>query len=294
MKVSSEIFIKEKYTEKTLPSCKDAKVGLGAVEVIEKVTGYKKIRYFSEIILGEYPLEMPKLSLETMALWIELPDRFTDLVEKHNLDFAGGIHAIEHAMIAMYPLHLLADRSDVGGVSTPNHNDLQGNCGIFVYDGHHGGVGYAERGYEIITDILEVTLKAIKGCPCSDGCPSCIQSPKCGNHNNPLDKHAAIMILHELLAKLPYVPPKLKSQKTPINKQGKIDVPESIGTALDRVRSQLRRNSLKQKEPITKDSSQKYKNSVSPEEKKILDRIKQIEEMQRQNESKKKEDKQLE
>ncbi len=99
------------------------------------------------------------------------------------------------------------------------------------------------------------------------------------------------MILHELLAKPPYVPPKLKTQKTHINKQGKPDVPESIGAALDRVRSQLRRDSLKQKEPTTRDSSQKYKNSVSPEEQKILDRIKQIEEIQRQNESKKKEDK---
>jgi hypothetical protein len=91
------------------------------------------------------------------------------------------------------------------------------------------------------------------------------------------------------------VPPKLKSQKTPINKQGKLDVPESIGesigAALDRVRSQLRRDSLKQKEPTTRDSSQKYKKSVSPEEQKILDRIKQIEEIQKQNVSKKKEDK---
>lgn len=180
--VNSEIFIKERYTGKNLPSCMDAKAGLGAVEVVEKVTGYKKFRYFSETVLGEYALDMPGLSLETVALWIELPDRFTDLVYKHDLDFAGGIHAIEHAMIAMYPLRLLADRNDVGGVSTPNHIDLNGKCGIFVYDGHRGGVGYAERGYEIITEILEVTLKAIEGCPCSEGCPSCIQSPKCGNH----------------------------------------------------------------------------------------------------------------
>jgi DEAD/DEAH box helicase domain-containing protein len=78
---------------------------------------------------------MLRLSLETIALWVELPDRFTDLVEKHNLDFPGGIHAIEHAMIAMYPLRLLADKNDVGGVSTPGNNDLDGNCGIFVYDG---------------------------------------------------------------------------------------------------------------------------------------------------------------
>ncbi len=285
--VNSEIFIKEKYTEKTLPSCKDAKVGLGAVEVVEQVTGYKKLRYFSEIVLGEYSLEMPKLSLETVALWVELPDRFTDLVEKHDRDFAGGIHAIEHALIAMYPLRLLADRNDVGGVSTPSHNDLQGNCGIFVYDGHRGGVGYAEKGYEIITEILEVTLKAIEGCPCSDGCPSCIQSPKCGNHNKPLDKHAAIMILHELLGKPPYVPPKLKPQKAPVNEQRKPDTPESIGAALDRVRSQLRRDALKQKEPTTGGSSQKYKKPVSPEEEKVIDKIKQIEESQKRHDSKK-------
>jgi DEAD/DEAH box helicase domain-containing protein len=214
--VTSEIFIKEKFTEKELPSCKDVMVGLGDVEVVEQVTGYKKYRYFSETVMGEYSLEMPKLSLETVALWLELPGRFTDLVEKYDRDFAGGIHAVEHAMIAMYPLRLLADRNDVGGVSTPCHNDLQGNCGIFVYDGHRGGVGYAERGYEIITDILEVTLKAIEGCPCTEGCPSCIQSPKCGNHNKPLDKHAAIMILHELLGKPPYVPSKLKPQKAPV------------------------------------------------------------------------------
>lgn len=138
------------------------------------------------------------------------------LVETHSRDFAGGIHAIEHAMIAMYPLRLLADRNDVGGVSTPGHNDLDGKCGIFVYDGHRGGVGYAEKGYEIISDILEATLRAIEGCPCSDGCPSCIQSPKCGNHNNPLDKDAALIILHGLLGKPPYVPKKAKHQKSAI------------------------------------------------------------------------------
>ncbi len=265
--VTSEIFIKEKYTEKTLPTCEDVKVGFGEVEVVEQVTGYKKFRYFSETVLGEYSLEMPKLSLETVALWLELPDRFIDIVEKYVRDFAGGIHAVEHAMIAMYPLRLLADRNDVGGVSTPSHNDLQGNCGIFVYDGHRGGVGYAERGYEIITDILEVTLKAIEGCPCTEGCPSCIQSPKCGNHNKPLDKHAAIMILHELLGKPPYVPPKLKTQKTPIPEQKEPDKPKGTRAALDRVRSQLRRDALRQKEPSTKENSQKHKKPISSEKK---------------------------
>lgn len=144
--VNSEIFIKKKITLKDLPSCKDAKVGLGVVEVVEEITSFKKIKTFSETVLGEVSIDMPKLSLETIALWIELPTRFTDVVEMNGRDFAGGIHAIEHTMIAMYPLRLLADRNDVGGVSTPSHSDLDGKSGIFVYDGHRGGVGYAERG----------------------------------------------------------------------------------------------------------------------------------------------------
>jgi len=252
---TSDISIKEKYTEKTLPSCRDAKVGLGDVEVVEQVTEYKKYKYFRDIVLEACLLDMPKLSLETVALWIELPDRFTNLVEEHNLDFAGGIHAIEHAMIAMYPLRLLADRNDVGGIATPNHSDLNGKSGVFVYDGHHGGVGYAERGYELITDILEVTLKAVEGCPCHDGCPSCIQSPKCGNHNEPLDKHAAIMILHELLGKPPYAPPKSRksSAPPPAPAQEESDKPVDVGAALDRVRKRLRRDAMKPENPTVRD-----------------------------------------
>jgi DEAD/DEAH box helicase domain-containing protein len=229
---------------------------------------------------------MPSFSLETVALWVELPDRFTDLVEKHDLNFAGGIHAIEHAMIAMYPLRLLADRNDVGGVSTPSHCDLNGKCGIFVYDGHRGGVGYAEKGYEIITDILDVTLKAIEGCPCSDGCPSCIQSPKCGNHNNPLDKHAALIILHELLGKPPYIPKKARPQKSQVP-QEKPEKHVGVGGALDRVRRQLRRDALKLKESIIGGISPNDKKPVTPEEKKIIDKIKQIEELQKRHELKK-------
>jgi DEAD/DEAH box helicase domain-containing protein len=258
---TSDIFIKEKYTEKPLPLCRDVKVGLGDVEVVEQVTEYKKYKYFRDIVMETCLLEMPKLSLETVALWIELPDRFTNLVEEHNLNFAGGIHAIEHAMIAMYPLRLLADRNDVGGVATPNHSNLNGKSGVFVYDGHRGGVGYAERGYEIITDILEVTLKAVEGCPCHDGCPSCIQSPKCGNHNEPLDKHAAIMILHELLGKPPYVPPKSRksSAPPPAPAQEESDKPVDVGAALDRVRKRLRRDAMKPENPTVREGVTKVR-----------------------------------
>ena len=193
---------------------------------------------------GEHQLDVPPLTLETVSFWLEFPDRFMNLVQNCDLDFSGGIHAIEHTMIAIFPLRLLADRNDVGGVSTPNHTDLEEKAGIFIYDGHQGGVGYAEKGFEKINDVLELTLKAIKGCSCIDGCPSCIQSPKCGNHNKPLDKHAAIMILHELLGKSTYVPPKPKPKKSSavVKKQEKA---VDTGAALNRVRRKLRKDTMK-------------------------------------------------
>ena len=281
--IDSDICLKEKYDGKPLSTCKDVKVGLGDVEVIEHVIGYKQLQHFTEKEKGEYKLNMPQLALETVSLWLEFPERFMDLVEKHDLDFAGGIHAIEHAMIAMYPLHLLADRNDIGGVSTPQHADLQNMAGIFIYDGHEGGVGYAEKGFEKINDILKVTLKAIKSCECTDGCPSCIQSPKCGNHNKPLDKQAAIMILHELLGKSAYVPPKPKPKKSPSPTKKPV---ESINTkdALNRIRRQLRRDAVLAKIQEAKNVIKKPKKASSPEEQKILDRIKELEELQKQHE----------
>jgi DEAD/DEAH box helicase domain-containing protein len=114
------------------------------------------------------------------------------------LDFAGGLHATEHAAIGILPVFALCDRNDIGGVSTPLHPDT-GQPQIFIYDGHPGGVGIAERGFELIEPLWEATLRAIAECPCTDGCPSCIQSPKCGNNNQPLDKRAASVLLEGLL-----------------------------------------------------------------------------------------------
>ena len=112
-------------------------------------------------------------------------------------DFAGGLHATEHASIALLPLFALCDRNDIGGLSTPTHPDT-GNPQIFIYDAYPGGIGIAEKGYELIEELWQATMKAIAECPCTSGCPSCIQSPKCGNNNEPLDKRAAQVILEAL------------------------------------------------------------------------------------------------
>jgi DEAD/DEAH box helicase domain-containing protein len=98
----------------------------------------------------------------------------------------------------MLPLYALCDRNDIGGLSTPAHPDT-GKPQVFIYDAYPGGIGIAEKGYEMIGDLWEATLNVITECPCEDGCPSCIQSPKCGNNNKPLDKAAAVIILKELL-----------------------------------------------------------------------------------------------
>jgi DEAD/DEAH box helicase domain-containing protein len=249
--VSSDIVIKDIVETEKLPTCKDVKVGFGDVDVTQQVIGYKKFQQRTDTELGQFSLTMPKFILETEALWLEIPYSFSEMVNKHSLDLAGGIHAIEHAMIAMYPLHLLADRNDIGGVSTPEHVDFAGNSGIFVYDAHQGGVGYAESGYRKIVEMLDVTLKSIESCPCIEGCPSCIQSPKCGNNNEPLDKDAAIMILHKMLGKPAYVPQKRKKStgdaelKHLTKEQVDTDKSSSSVAALNRARRKLKRRESK-------------------------------------------------
>ncbi|WP_445475606.1 DEAD/DEAH box helicase [Methanococcoides methylutens] len=247
--VASDIHIVDVIDTKPLQTCDGVTVGFGDVDVTQQVTGYKRFMQRTDEELGQSSLTMPKFSLETEALWLELPEDLVGLVEKYERDFNGGIHAIEHAIIAMYPLHLLADRNDVGGVSTPEHIDLKKKSGIFVYDGHAGGVGYAEAGYGRIVEMLEVTLKAIESCPCKDGCPSCIQSPKCGNNNSPLDKDAAIMILRKMLGKPEYIPKrrhlsevsKQRSGSPALNRQQEKKDQNDAADALNRARRKLKK-----------------------------------------------------
>jgi DEAD/DEAH box helicase domain-containing protein len=113
-------------------------------------------------------------------------------------ELPGAIHAAEHAAIGLLPLVATCDRWDIGGVSTPMHEDT-GQTTIFIYDGYPGGAGITERGFRTSERWLGATLEAIRQCPCSRGCPSCVQSPKCGNGNEPLDKAGAVALLAAIL-----------------------------------------------------------------------------------------------
>jgi len=170
----------------------------GRVRVTSQVIGYARKRQFSDEVLSQEPLDLPPQTFETTAVWWDLaPERGREL-SAVGMSFAGGLHAVEHACIAMLPLFAMCDRMDLGGVSTARHPDTDLPL-VCVYDAFPGGVGLAERGFEEIETWWQATLDTVRDCACEAGCPSCIQSPKCGSNNQPLDKVAAVHILATLL-----------------------------------------------------------------------------------------------
>ncbi|MDP4500658.1 DEAD/DEAH box helicase [Nonomuraea turcica] len=171
----------------------------GQVEVTRQVVSYLMRRLHSGEMLGDEPLDLPPRTLRTRAVWWTLPASAVAPLAEAGIDLGGAAHAAEHASIGLLPLFATCDRWDIGGVSTELHADT-GLLTVFVYDGHEGGAGFAERGYARATDWLTATREAIASCECERGCPSCIQSPKCGNGNEPLHKRGAIRLLNTLLA----------------------------------------------------------------------------------------------
>lgn len=177
----------------------DVQVCFGDVKVTTQVVSFQRKAFISNEILGEEPLNLEARELFTKAVWFAIPERTLTAAGLLTAQFPGSLHAAEHAAIGLLPLVASSDRWDIGGVSTALHADTEKPT-IFVYDGHPGGAGFAERGYDAAPTWLRATRDAIAACECETGCPSCVQSPKCGNKNNPLDKTGAITLIDTLLA----------------------------------------------------------------------------------------------
>lgn len=173
-------------------------VHFGFVNITHKVHSYKKINPRTQEVIARVDLDYPSETLWTQSMWFIVNPEIVQRVLDRGLDIMGGLHAVEHASIAMLPFLAMCDRDDIGGLSTNEHPDT-GHATVFIHDAYPGGMGLAETGYNRIEDLLHRTLDLIQGCACKSGCPSCIHSPKCGNMNEPLDKEAALAILKSLL-----------------------------------------------------------------------------------------------
>jgi DEAD/DEAH box helicase domain-containing protein len=186
----------EKLTEKQV---QNTTVFLGRLKVTDQVTGYEKWSIHGKRKLNGLHLDLPPLVFETEGFWIKIPRKIQQAIESQLMHFMGGIHAIEHALIGMMPLLIMADRNDFGGISVTYHQQV-GTGAVFVYDGNPGGAGLCSEAFSHIQSLFEYTLNIIRTCPCESGCPSCVHSPKCGSGNRPIDKQAACCILEKILA----------------------------------------------------------------------------------------------
>ena len=180
-------------------------VSFGTVHVHTQVTSFLR-RLPSGEVIGTHPLELPLRTLNTRAVWWTMPVEWLAAAGVGEVDIPGAAHAAEHAGIGMLPLVATCDRWDIGGVSTALHPDT-GLPTIMVYDGHPGGAGFAERAFDSFEEWLRSTLETVGSCRCESGCPACVQSPKCGNGNEPLDKAGAIRLLRAVLACAPPASP---------------------------------------------------------------------------------------
>ena len=175
---------------------------LGTVDVTAQVVSYQRRRIGTGEVIDTRPLDLPARQLRTTAVWWTISPRALESAGVAAPDVPGALHAAEHASIGLLPLVATCDRWDIGGLSTARHPDTEAPT-VFVYDGHQGGAGFAERAHHAAAEWLGATRDAIAGCACETGCPSCVQSPKCGNGNEPLGKADAVRVLDALLAALP-------------------------------------------------------------------------------------------
>ncbi len=180
----------------------ESEIRFGDVQVTRQVVSFARRRPDTGASLGESTLDLPPRQLRTRAVWWTVSAGQRDRLAGAGIDLGGAAHAAEHASIGLLPLFATCDRWDVGGVSAGLHA-ATGRLTVFVYDGHEGGAGFAERGFQAARDWLGATRQAIASCDCEAGCPSCVQSPKCGNANHPLSKRGAVALLDILLGGCP-------------------------------------------------------------------------------------------
>jgi DEAD/DEAH box helicase domain-containing protein len=178
---------------------------LGTVDVTNQVVSYQRRRIATGEIIDTRPLDLPARQLRTTAVWWTISPEALATAGVDPADVPGALHAAEHAAIGLLPLVATCDRWDIGGLSTALHADTEAPT-IFVYDGHPGGAGFSERAYHVAASWLQATRDAIDSCGCEHGCPSCVQSPKCGNGNEPLSKDGAVRALDAVLAALVSAP----------------------------------------------------------------------------------------
>jgi len=173
---------------------------LGKLKVTERVVGYQRRRIAGQESIDQHSLDLPPVHFETVGTWWSAPHAMEEAVRGRGEDWSGALHATEHAAISMLPLFALCDRQDVGGISYPNHPQVKTGA-VFVYDGVPGGVGLTVQGYDDLPQWLAKTLEMLESCPCETGCPGCVQSPKCGAGNKPLDKEGSSHLLRMLLGR---------------------------------------------------------------------------------------------
>ncbi len=170
----------------------------GRLLVTERVTGFERKRTHGVEVIDRQPLDLPPVRYESQGLWFRAPEEVVAELESTGAHPLGSLHAAEHAVIGLFPLVALCDRNDLGGISLSFHPQLAG-AGVFIYEGHEGGVGICKKGFQELPVLLAFVADLLDRCPCESGCPSCIQSPKCGNGNRPLDKLGARRLLRLLL-----------------------------------------------------------------------------------------------
>jgi DEAD/DEAH box helicase domain-containing protein len=171
-------------------------LSFGSVIYSEVVLGYQRKALQDHSVIDFHTLDLPTIEYSTKALWYEL-DELIDGEPFPPAHLLGALHALEHGQIAVLPLIAMCDRWDIGGLSTNAHPQTGGPT-IFIHEGHPGGVGITRRGYDQFERLVGDAQRLIGECPCQDGCPSCVQSPKCGNLNEPLSKRGALELLRRM------------------------------------------------------------------------------------------------